>query len=313
MTHQNAIPSGWDIGDIPNLSGQRFLITGGTSGLGKAAAMELARHGADITITARNLSKGQQVIDEIGKGRVIEMDLTILESVRNAASQITQAYDVVILNAGVMATPLTSTVDGFESQMATNHLGHFAFAGLIKDFIRHRLITISSQAHRIGSFDSGSREDINAKCLGLGEYSAWGAYGTSKLANLLFVAHLERLRISNGWNFIPLAAHPGFSNTNLVLAGPRLRGNSFQERFIGGATSIIAQSAKQGVLPMLAAATFPGLIGASYVGPNGFMEMRGHPHLTRGRAIAYDQTLAADLWAVSEELTGVRWETSPHA
>ncbi|MEI6867208.1 MAG: SDR family NAD(P)-dependent oxidoreductase [Actinomycetes bacterium] len=313
MTTQYAIPAGWDVTDIPDLAGKRFLITGGTSGLGRASAMELARHGADVTITARSAQKGERAISEIGRASFLQLDLTDLASVRTAAATITESFDVVILNAGVMATPLKSTKDGFELQMGTNHLGHFAFAGLIKNFIKERLVVMTSQAHRMGGFESGSLEDIRERCVGAGSYSPWAAYGASKLANLLFVAHLERLRIVNGWSFIPLAAHPGYANTNLQSVGPAMRGNLLQERFVNIGNRIVAQSAESGARPGLCAATFPGLLGASYLGPDGFMEMRGHPKLTRGRAIAYDQTLAANLWQVSEELTGVKWEDAPHA
>jgi NAD(P)-dependent dehydrogenase (short-subunit alcohol dehydrogenase family) len=312
MNH-NAIPKGWDIGNIPQLEGKRFLITGGTSGLGRATAIELARHGGEVTITARNAEKGRIAVAEIGPVAFIGMDLADLASVKKAAAEVTEPFDVVILNAGVMAIPMNSTVDGFEMQMGTNHLGHFAFAGLIKNFIKDRLVILSSQAHRTGGFGSGSLEDIRNKCLGIGSYAPWDAYGTSKLANLLFLAHLERLRIINNWSFIPLAAHPGYSNTNLHAVGPRLRGNVLQERVMQVVNMAVAQSAERGSLPILCAATFPELIGASYLGPDGFLEMRGHPQLTRGRAIAYDQTLAANLWQISEELTGVDWGVSNHA
>ena len=311
--NQLAIPRGWGIEDIPDLAGKSFLITGGTSGLGRATALELVRHGADVTITARSKAKGEKAVAEIGRSSFLEMDLSDLASVRSAADSIKTDFDVVILNAGVMATPFVKTVDGFELQMGTNYLGHFAFAGLIKERIKERLIVVSSQAHRMGNFGSGSEEDIRNLCLGIGSYSPWGSYGASKLAALLFVSHLERLRISHGWSFIPLAVHPGYSSTHLQAVGPEMSGSPVKARVIGLGNILMAQSAEKGALPLLCASTFPGLIGASYIGPDGFLEIRGNPKLTRAKSMAYDQTLAANLWNIGEQLTGVSWETSPHA
>jgi hypothetical protein len=300
------IPAGWTEANIADQSGRRFLITGATSGLGLAAARALVAKGADVTITARNEKKAAQAIAVIGKPvPAIYMDLSDLASVRKAAAEVNALpkFDVVALNAGVMVPPFARTTDGFELQMGTNHLGHFAFAGLIKDQINERLVSQASQAHRMGSFGDGTIEDIRAVCMCEGKYSAWGQYGASKLANLLSSAQVERLRLQNKWSFIPLTAHPGWTNTSLFRTG--------------GAASLptryIAQKVEMGVLPLLAAMTFPGLIGNSYIGPNGIGEMRGTPRLTRPRSLALDPIIAANLWTVSEELTGVSWENSRHA
>jgi NAD(P)-dependent dehydrogenase (short-subunit alcohol dehydrogenase family) len=215
--------------------------------------------------------------------------------------------DVLILNAGIMAVPLAKTKDDFESQLATNHLGHFAFAGLLADRIKSRVVSVSSQAHRTGNFGDGSIEAIRDICLGNYKYSPWSAYGASKLANLLFTFELERRAVSNGWRFHAYAAHPGYSDTNLQTVGPRARANIWEERGAAFMNAVIAQSADKGALPTLCAATFPNLYGASYIGPDGFMEMRGNPKAVRARSIAYDQVLAQNLWQVSEELTGVVW------
>ena len=309
MSKTLTIPDNWTATDIPDLTGKRFLITGATSGIGLAAASELARRNAQVVITARSVEKARDAIKKIGPGLVdyLLMDLTDLESVRKAAARVDRAFDVVVLNAGVMATPFTKTVDGFELQMGTNHLGHFAFAGLIKNQIKDRLVVVSSFAHKMGNFGDNSIDSIKNMCLGIGKYQKWPVYGATKLANLLFVAEVERLRIANNWSFIPIAVHPGYSDTNLQAVASQMRGAAMEEKVTMAINKVLAQPAKQGALPTLAACVFPGLIGASFIGPNGFLEMRGTPKLTRARALAYDQVLAKNLWTVSEELTKVSW------
>ena len=303
------IPHGWNAADLPDLSGKRFFITGGTSGIGKEAARELARAGASVTISARSRDKGEKVRKEISIERVdvLELDLADLESVRKAAREVKDDIDVLILNAGVMAVPFTRTADGFELQIGTNHFGHFAFAGLIRSKVRSRIVTVSSQAHRTGNFGDGSIKKIREIALGENKYNPWAAYGASKLANLLFTFELERRSIREGWGIHAFAAHPGYSNTNLQSVGPKAKGSVVEERATALMNAVIAQSAAKGALPTLCAATFPDLYGASYIGPSGFMEMRGYPKAVRARSIAYDQVLAQNLWSVSEELTGVQW------
>ena len=303
------IPDNWNASQMPDLTGKRFLITGATSGIGLAAATELARRNANVVITARSVEKARDAIKKIGPGLVdyILMDLKDLESVKRAAARVDRAFDVVVLNAGVMATPFTKTVDNFELQMGTNHLGHFAFAGLIKNQIKDRLVVVSSFAHKMGNFGDNSQEAIRNLCLGIGKYQKWQVYGASKLANLLFVSEIERLRIEKNWSFIPLAVHPGYSDTNLQAVASQMRGAAAEEKITMMMNKILAQPASQGALPTLAACVYPDLIGASFIGPNGFLQMRGTPKLTRAKALAYDQLLAKNLWQVSEELTKVSW------
>ena len=303
------IPDNWNASQMPDLTGKRFLITGATSGIGLAAATELARRNANVVITARSVEKARDAIKKIGPGLVdyILMDLTDLESVKRAAARVDRAFDVVVLNAGVMATPFTKTVDNFELQMGTNHLGHFAFAGLIKNQIKDRLVVVSSFAHKMGNFGDNSLDAIRNLCLGIGKYQKWQVYGASKLANLLFVSEIERLRIEKNWSFIPLAVHPGYSDTNLQAVASQMRGAAAEEKITMMMNKILAQPASQGALPTLAACVYPDLIGASFIGPNGFLQMRGTPKLTRAKALAYDQLLAKNLWQVSEELTKVSW------
>ncbi|NDG69419.1 MAG: SDR family NAD(P)-dependent oxidoreductase [Actinobacteria bacterium] len=303
------IPRGWNASDLGDQSGRHFLITGATSGIGLESARELIRAGAQVTIAARDLKKAEQVVKELSsqKAQILHLDLADLNSVRKAAREVKQDIDVLILNAGVMATPYRKTADDFELQMGVNHLGHFALAGLLSDRIKSRVVSVSSAAHRFGNFGQGSQDAIRDICLGRIKYQPWSAYGASKLANLLFTFELERIARKANYSFSAFAAHPGYANTNLQRVGPKMRGNFIEERGAAFANSIIAQSASRGALPTLCAATFPNLYGASFLGPDGFMEMRGYPKATRARSLAYDQGLARNLWSVSSELTGVNW------
>ena len=303
MSIVTTIPRGWDASDIGDLTGKSFLITGGTSGIGREAALELARAGANVTITARDAAKGAAVVAEIAKERVDcrLLDLTDMESVKKFAKEFTKPVDILILNAGVMATPFSLTKDGFEMQMGTNHLGHFALAGLLREKVSERIVAVSSQMHRAARVSTITEDELRNRCRGIGAYNPWSAYALSKLANLLFIHEFERRSTRNSWGIEAVAAHPGYAATNLIS------GASVQDRAGALANAIFAQSAARGALPTLCAATYPGLYGASYIGPDGFMEMRGFPKLTRAAAIAYDQRLATQLWSVSEELTGVTW------
>jgi len=303
MSSITTIPRGWDASDIPDLTGKKFLITGGTSGIGKETARELARAGAHVIITARGSAKGAATVAEIAKDRVDFklLDLADLSSVRNFAKEFTSPIDVLILNAGVMATPFSLTKDKFEMQIGTNHLGHFALTGLLQKQIKERVVAVSSQMHRTARIGNYSIDEMRDKAKGIGAYNPWSTYAFSKLANLLFIHELERRQMRNNWNLEAVAVHPGYADTNLVASA------TVQDRAGALANAIFAQSAERGALPTLCAATYPGLYGASYIGPDGFLEMRGFPKLTRAAAIAYDQRLAKDLWSVSEELTGVVW------
>jgi NAD(P)-dependent dehydrogenase (short-subunit alcohol dehydrogenase family) len=307
MVGSPEIPRGWDEANIADLAGKRFLVTGGTSGLGLATATALTKKGARVTITARNVAKGHEIVAQGFASDVLGMDLADLASVRDAASRVSAPYDVVILNAGVMWTPYTLTTDGLELQMATNHLGHFAFAGLIKDCISERLVTVTSLYHRRGSFGDGSVDEIRRRCQGLAAYSTKDAYGDSKLANVLFTQEIERRRVAAGWKFIALNAHPGWANTNLFDVATAKQG--VMSTMASRSNRYLAQSAARGALPQLCAATFPGLVGGEYLGPRGPGELRGTPTIVRSTPKSYDVQLASNLWMVSQKLTGVSWDS----
>jgi NAD(P)-dependent dehydrogenase (short-subunit alcohol dehydrogenase family) len=296
MKSQPELPTGWDTSKIPDQSGKRFLITGGNSGLGLESAKALVAKGAHVTITARSEVKGVAAMATTGAQEFLELDLADLSSVRSAAAKITEPFNVVLLNAGIMVPPFAKTVDGFESQLGTNFLGHFAFAGLIEKFVTDRWVVTTSFVHRFGNFGDQTKETIRNRCRGIGHYSPWISYGDSKLADLIFVNELERRRVSRSFGAIPLAAHPGWAHTNLTK---RVSKSDLASRVNELVAGKIAQSAAEGALPLLCAATLPGITHTAFFGPD--------------KALAYDQRLATNLWQVAEELTGVAWENSPHA
>ena len=309
-TSQPHLPPGWNTSRIPDQTGKRYLITGGNSGLGLECAKALVAKGAHVTITARSEVKGVAAMLSTGAQEFIELDLADLTSIRKVAASITEPFNVVFLNAGIMVPPFGKTVDGFESQLGTNFLGHFALAGLIEKFVTDRWVVTTSFAHHLGSFGNQTKEEIKDRCLGIGKYSPWISYGDSKLADLIFVNELERRRIARGHGPIPMAAHPGWSNTNLFRQPGKSNPMSQLSSAVAGK---LAQTGAEGALPLLCAATLPGITHTGFLGPDGFMEFKGSPKFTHGKALAYDQILATNLWQVAEELTGVAWENSPHA
>jgi NAD(P)-dependent dehydrogenase (short-subunit alcohol dehydrogenase family) len=226
---------------------------------------------------------------------VRELDLADLASIRAFADGWEGDLDVLVNNAGVMATPERRTKDGFELQIGTNHLGHFALTNLLLPRIRDRVVTVSSGAHRVGSI---RLDDLNWQ---RGDYQRWRAYGQSKLANLLFTLELQRRLQEAGSHVRALAAHPGYAATNLQQRTENL----IQNAVMAISNRLVAQSDEMGALPTLFAAT-QDLPGGSYVGPDGFQEQRGHPTLVSRSAAASDPQTAKRLWLLSEELTGVR-------
>jgi NAD(P)-dependent dehydrogenase (short-subunit alcohol dehydrogenase family) len=273
-------------------------------------ARELARKGAAVVLACRNLEKGEAARKEIEANapaaqlELEELDLASLDSVREFAERFKaghQGLDLLINNAGVMATPRRSTADGFELQFGTNHLGHFALTGLLIGEMEGRedarVVTLSSNAHKFGriAFDNlrGDRR-----------YFRWRAYGQSKLANLLFALELDRRLRAAGSTVKSLAAHPGYAATNLQFAGPPAVDAAVMK--LGNA--LFAQDDEMGALPTLYAATEPGLESGTFCGPDGFLEQRGHPKPVSPSGGARDEQVARRLWEVSEEMTGVRFD-----
>jgi NAD(P)-dependent dehydrogenase (short-subunit alcohol dehydrogenase family) len=286
----------WTADDIPAQDGRTFVITGANSGIGLEAARALGAAGAHVVVACRDTSKGDHAVAELeGDFDVRRLDLADLSSVRAFAAELDRDVDVLIDNAGVMAVPRGQTADGFELQLGTNHLGHFALAGLLLPRIRDRVVTISSQAHRTGRINFGDLQFER-------HYQRWIAYGQSKLANLLFMMELARRLDAAGSALRSVAAHPGYSATNL-----QSHTQSIQDQLMGIANWLIAQSAAMGALPTLYAAT-ADLPGAAYVGPDGLFEQRGHPKLVDMSGAAKNADAARRLWEISEELTGVRYD-----
>jgi NAD(P)-dependent dehydrogenase (short-subunit alcohol dehydrogenase family) len=291
----------WTERDIPEQNGRVAIVTGGNTGLGFETARMLAEHGAAVILGVRDVEKGRQAASRIvGNVAVQALDLTSLASIRSAAADIRAAHariDLLINNAGVMYTPKRNTVDGFELQFGTNHLGHFALTGLLLDRILpvpgSRVVTISSTGHRIQA--SVHFDDLQWER----SYSRAGAYGQSKLANLMFTYELQR-RLASLGNTIAVAAHPGISNTELIRNLPA----GFRS-LAGSIAPLFTQKPEMGALPTLRAATDPAVLGGQYYGPGGWGEIRGFPKLVTSSTQSYDQSIQQRLWTVSEKLTGV--------
>jgi len=299
----------WTAAQIPAQSGRLAVVTGANSGIGLVTARELARAGARVVLAVRNAEKGAAAAREIeaavpkAEVEVASLDLGSLASVRGFAQWFERQHeglDLLINNAGVMAPPRRVTADGFELQFGTNHLGHFALTGLLLGRMvgreDARAVTVSSGAHRMGRINF---DDLQ----GERGYGRWRAYGQSKLANLLFAFELDRRLRATGSSIRSVAAHPGYAATNLQSAAPPMP----DRLFMAFTNRVWAQSAEMGALPTLYAATYPGLEGGPYIGPDGLFEQRGYPKPVGSSAAARDEAVARRLWEVSEELTGVRF------
>ncbi len=308
MTHGR-----WTPEDIPDLTGRRAVVTGATSGLGEAVVVALARHGAEVVLAARNPAKlagtAALVRREVPQATVhrLVVDLADLSSVRRAAAEASTYGPVHLLvnNAGVMATPYHRTTDGFELQMATNALGHFALTGLLLPQLvaggeagggDTRVVAVASQAHRLAR-----TAPLGDPRVQVGRYRRWPAYAQSKLANLLFTFELDRRARESGLPVTAVAAHPGLAATGLMASGRRAQPAG---RILDAAFGVLGQPPSMGALPLLMAAT-ADLPGATYVGPGGPGEVRGLPEIVGASRLARDPEVARRWWQIAQEATGV--------
>ncbi|MEV6278143.1 oxidoreductase [Nocardia sp. NPDC051832] len=285
----------WTAQDLPRMDGRTVVVTGANSGLGLVTSRELARVGARVVLAVRDTERGAAAARELGgAAEVRRLDLADLTSIREFADGWSGPIDVLINNAGIMMVPEGRTADGFERQLGTNHLGHFALTTRLLPQITDRVVTVSSQAHRRGRIDLA---DLNWNTRA---YNTTGAYGQSKLANLLFTLELQRRLTAAGSPVRALAAHPGWAATNLQSHTE----NRAADLVMAVGNKLIAQDARAGALPTLFAAT-QDIPPASYVGPDGFYETRGYPTLVGRSRAAANPELAQQLWEASEKLTGV--------
>jgi NAD(P)-dependent dehydrogenase (short-subunit alcohol dehydrogenase family) len=297
----------WTAARIPDQTGRTAVVTGANSGLGLETARELARHGAAVVLACRDTAKGELALQEIRRSapeaelELAPLDLASLESIGSFGERMLTrgtGIELLINNAGVMASPRRLTADGFELQLGTNLLGHFALTGRLLDLMQGRedarVVTLSSTAHKMGRINF---DDLQSER----RYNRWIAYGQSKLADLMFALELDRRLRASGSAVKSLAAHPGYAATNLQsAAAPAI------DRWSMALTNlIVAQSAEMGALPSLYAATEPSLEGGTYVGPDGIGEFRGHPRVVSPTRAARDPGAASLLWQAAEELTGV--------
>jgi NAD(P)-dependent dehydrogenase (short-subunit alcohol dehydrogenase family) len=309
-------PAGpWTAADIPDLSGKRALVTGVTSGIGEKTVIELARHGAEVILGARSPSKLEASIRTIEKAvpgarlHPLAIDVSDLSSVRRAAGQVEGPLDLLVNNAGVMATPYERTADGLELQMATNHFGPFALTGLLLPQLiasgDGRVVAVGSQASRVAR--KAPLEDPKDYSV---RYSRWRAYAESKLADLMFVFELDRRAREQGVPVKGLAAHPGYAATALmgtgISTGSTAEKPSRTSTVLQAVFQRVGQPAEVGALPTLMAAT-ADLPGSTYVGPSGPLQMKGYPRIVSPRRLAHDRDAQRRLWQISEEATDVRF------
>ncbi|MER5945181.1 oxidoreductase [Streptomyces sp. NPDC001904] len=301
--------TGWNARDIPDQSGRTAVVTGANSGIGYVTARELARAGAQVVLACRNARLGSAAVDRIRDevpDAAVEfgaLDLADLASVRGFADGWSgRPLDLLVNNAGVMALPYGRTADGFETQFGVNHLGHFALTGLLLPSLLEaaapRVVSVASVLHTLANIDIG---DLNSER----SYRRWAAYGRSKTANLLFVHELSRRAAASGP--LAVAAHPGYAATPLHARGAKMEGRRGMERFYAAGNRLVAQSAEDGALPTLYAATAPGVRPDDFYGPRVLM-WRGAPARSWRASWTVNDAAGERLWVASEQLTGVVYE-----
>lgn len=299
--------SQWTASDIPDQAGKIIIVTGANSGLGFETALALAGRGAEVVMACRNLQRGQDALSRVRTAHpnaqvtLSELDLASLASIRAFAERFLAAHDrldVLCNNAGIMAIPRRETADGFEMQLGTNHFGHFALTGLLLEALNTtpgaRVVNVSSLAHHVGRMRF---DDLQNRRF----YSKWLVYAQSKLANLLFTHELQRRIDRANKSLLCVTAHPGYSSTNLQFQGTRAWSAAFR------VFNQLAQTPAMGALPTLYGATAADVRGGDFFGPDGFMEAMGYPKRVRASRRARDAQTQERLFAVSEDLTGVRY------
>jgi NAD(P)-dependent dehydrogenase (short-subunit alcohol dehydrogenase family) len=300
---------------MPNQSGKLAVVTGANSGLGLETTAALAAAGATVVMACRDAAKARTAFEEVRRRtpsaaiEIMPLDLADLSSVRQFAKQLSAKYpqlDLLCNNAGVMAVPLRRTREGFEMQIGTNHFGHYALTGLLLDRLTAapaaRIVNVASQAHR---WTRGmDLADINWEHK---PYKRWDAYGKSKLANLLFTFELDRRLKKAGLDVITVASHPGYASTNLQFVGPAMDQSLVGKLAMQFGNALLGQSSALGALPSLYAATATDVQGGDYYGPSGFQQLHGSPVKVGCRKLARDPQLAAQLWELSAQLTGVQY------
>lgn len=297
------------------LSNKVAVVTGANGGIGFQTALGLAKNGASVFLACRDRVRGEAAVSRIKReyaDAVVELlllDLSCLSSVKTfaetLATKITK-LDLLVNNAAIMAIPERKlSADGYEMQFATNHLGHFALSMRLSPLLANsqspRVVTVSSIAHRYGKMDFDNLQ-------GEKNYEGWQNYGTSKLANLLFAFELGRRSARAGLPLISLAAHPGVAKTNILASGPR-QGNKVLRSYVSDVfTALLAQSDAEGALPVLMACQDSAARSGLFYGPDGMMQIRGRPTVVQPSPSANDESVAAKLWGVSENLTHLRYE-----
>ncbi|MFF1696186.1 oxidoreductase [Streptomyces sp. NPDC058257] len=306
--------TGWNASDIPDQSGRTAVVTGANSGIGYVTARELARHGARVVLACRSEERGARALERLrsevpsADAEFRRLDLGDLESVRKFAQSYDRddeggGLDLLVNNAGVMALPYRRTADGFETQFGVNHLGHFALTGLLLPRLLRtpgaRIVTVSSAFHILSNIDMN---DLNSEH----GYRRWTAYGRSKSANLLFTHELARRLAATGSDVVAAAAHPGYAETNLQAAAPKMEGRKVTERVMRLGNLVLAQPATAGALPSLYAATAQGVRPDSFTGPR-VLGWQGAPGKSWRAKWTLNDAAGERLWAASEGLTGVRY------
>ena len=300
--------TGWTDADIPDLGGQRFLVTGGNTGLGFETARALSRKGAEVVILCRDRGRGEEAIRRLDSPRAAleVLDLGALSSVRAFAERELaggKKISGLVCNAGLMAIPEQKTADGFERQIGVNHLGHFALVGmLLPSLSAARVVCVSSGLHKRGKLELFDDLLFEKR-----PYDRWVAYNQSKLANLLFMFELGRRAQKHGLAMVPVGAHPGYSATELQSRGMQEGSPKWEGWGMAIGNRLFAQSSQAGAWPQLRAATDPSARPGDYFGPSGLGELHGSAVLVQPRHTARDETTAKKLWERSEELTGVRY------